>query len=174
MTIRLASFKRLSLLAVTLTALPLAGCTTGGFGTPSAYGTGQLNLTQSGPVGDISAQEALNNARGHFKNNDFGYAAAYYKRYVELKPQDPEGFVGLGASYDRLRRFDLADRVYAGLYKLTGGTVQYYNNLGYSYMLRGDLKSALENFRKAQALDPANPVILNNLKMLASANNANA
>ena len=66
-------------------------------------------------------------------------------------PKDPEGYVGLGASYDRLGRFDLSDRVYASLYALSGGTAQYYNNVGYSYMLRGNLTAALTNFRKAKA-----------------------
>jgi Flp pilus assembly protein TadD len=77
--------------------------------------------------------------------------------------------VGLGASYDRLGRFDLSDRVYASLYKLTGGTAQYYNNLGYSYMLRGKLSLALENFRKAQAIEPDNMVIANNIQILRDA-----
>ena len=48
--------------------------------------------------------------------------------------------MGLGASYDRLGRFDLSDRVYATLYPISGRTAQYYNNLGYSYMLRGNLR----------------------------------
>ena len=38
-------------------------------------------------------------------------------------------------------------------YQLAGGSAQYYNNLGYSYMLRGNLTVALTNFRKAKALD---------------------
>lgn len=167
-----ANIRGAALLAATLVALPLSGCATGGFGTPGTYGTGQLDLGQTAAVGDISAADALTRARGHFKNNDFGYAASYYKRFVELQPNNAEGYIGLGASYDRLRRFDLADRVYVALYKITGGTAQYYNNLGYSFMLRGDLKSALENFQKAQALDPTNPVIVNNLKILANASNA--
>ena len=68
-----------------------------------------------------------------------------------------------------MRRFDLSDRVYASLYKISGGTAQYYNNVGYSYMLRGNLTAALTNFRKAQKLDPDNAVIANNLQILANA-----
>ena len=49
------------------------------------------------------------------------------------------------------------------------GTAQYYNNLGYSYLLRGDTATALINLRKASQLDPQNLTIANNLKMLATA-----
>ena len=40
------------------------------------------------------------------------------------------------------------------------------NNRGYSYMLRGDGARAIAAFETALALDPANPVILNNIKIL--------
>ena len=113
--------------------------------------------------------KALAEARAHFRNNDFGHSAAFYKRVVELRPKDAEGYVGLAASYDRLRRFDLSDRVYASLYKLSGSTVQYHNNVGYSYMLRGNLAEALKNFRKAQKLDPDNVVVANNIQILSRA-----
>jgi Flp pilus assembly protein TadD len=59
--------------------------------------------------------------------------------------------------------------VYASLYKLSGGTAQYYNNLGYSYMLRGNLTQALANFRQAKSLAPDNAVVANNLAILANA-----
>ena len=48
-------------------------------------------------------------------------------------------------------------------------TAQYYNNLGYSYMLRGNLTQALINFRKAKALAPDSPVVANNMQMLSNA-----
>ena len=102
-------------------------------------------------MGSYTTDTALSAARDHFRNSDFGYSAALYKKVVELSPKNPEGYIGLGASYDRLGRFDLSDRVYASLFALSGGTAQYFNNVGYSYMLRGNLTSALTNFRKAPA-----------------------
>ena len=86
-----------------------------------------------------------------------------------MAPDNTEGYYGLAASYDRLARFDLADRVYAAIAKRGGASVQYHNNLGYSYMLRGDLNKALASFRKAEQLDPDNIVIANNLQLLADA-----
>ena len=63
---------------------------------------------------------------------------------------------------------DLSDRVYETLYAMTGPTAQYYNNVGYSYMLRGNLTAALTNFRKASKLAPDSVVIANNLQILSS------
>jgi Flp pilus assembly protein TadD len=120
-------------------------------------------------IGSYTAESALLQARSHFRNNDFGHSAAFYKRVVELSPNNAEGYVGLGASYDRLRRFDLSDRVYASLFAISGGTAQYYNNLGYSQMLRGNLKDAMANFRKAKQLAPDNLVIANNMQLVAQA-----
>jgi len=157
----------LGVFALALLALPLAGCTTF-FAGDSSFGDNKLLAADLPEVPTNTADGALTEARKHFRNSDFGYSAALYKRVVELSPNDPEGYVGLAASYDRLGRFDLADRVYASLYQITGGTVQYYNNIGYSYMLRGNLTAALTSFRKAERLDPENPVIAANIRMLAA------
>jgi len=124
-------------------------------------------------IGDYSADAALAEAKGHFRGGDYGYSAALYQRVVELAPKNAEGYIGLSASYDRLRRFDLSDRVYQALFAIIGGTAQYYNNVGYSYMLRGDLNAALTNFRKAEKLDPDNVVVANNIQILANAARAN-
>jgi Flp pilus assembly protein TadD len=157
------------LMALALAVVPLSGCSTAGFAGMSSFGSNQLQVAELPSSAKYTADSALIEARNHFRNNDFGYSAALYKKVVELSPKNPEGFVGLGASYDRLGRFDLSDRVYATLYQLSGGTPQYYNNLGYSYMLRGNLKLALTNFKKARQLDPANVVVANNLQLMAKA-----
>jgi Flp pilus assembly protein TadD len=83
-------------------------------------------------------------------------------------PEDAEAWIGLAASYDRVRRFDLADQAYAQAIKLTGESVQILNDRGYSYLLRGDLTKARVKFLKAYQLDPTNPVVINNLQLLNS------
>ena len=156
-------------LAVAAMTLALSGCSS--TGTPDARGTfstGPIKASDLANIEGTTADQALAAARDHFRMGDFDYSTALYKRYLELAPNDPQGYIGLAASYDRLRRFDLSDRVYASWYRLSGGTAQYYNNLGYSYLLRGDTATALVNLRKASALDPQNATIANNLKMLAN------
>src|SRR5689334_16085906 len=54
----------------------------------------------------------LNLGKKHFRAANFGLAERYFRRAVELHPRDLEAWVGLAASYDRLRRYDLADRAY--------------------------------------------------------------
>ncbi len=163
------------LVAVTIAVACLAACSTMDFGSGSGssrFGPSQPDVAAIPDVGHYTADQALAQARAHFRNNDFGYSAALYKQVVALSPKDPEGYVGLGASYDRLGRFDLSDRVYASLYALSGGTAQYYNNLGYSNLLRGNLTAALTNFKLAKKLDPSNVVIADNLQVLANAAHA--
>jgi len=159
-----------------LGVLPLAGCSTGSFtgAGASAFGNNRLSVAELPNNGTYTRQGAMTSARAHFRNADYGHSAAYYKKVVELDPGNAEAYAGLGASYDRLGRFDLSDRVYSSLHDITGSTAQYYNNVGYSYMLRGNLTAALSNFRKAQAIDPDNPVINNNIQLLSNAVTANA
>jgi Flp pilus assembly protein TadD len=101
-----------------------------------------------------------------FNRGNFGISQQYFKDAVEKAPRDVTGWIGLAASYDRLRRFDLADQAYAQAVRLGGETVQILNDQGYSYMLRGNLSAARRKFERAYSLDPSNPVIVNNLELL--------
>ena len=102
----------------------------------------------------------------HFNRGNYGIAQRYFKDGVEKSPKDLTAWMGLAASYDRLRRFDLADQAYAQAARLGGETVQLLNDQGYSYMLRGNLTAARRKFERAYSLDPGNPVIINNLELL--------
>jgi Flp pilus assembly protein TadD len=77
-------------------------------------------------------------------------------------------WICLAGSYDRIGRFDLADKAYRAAIRLAGETVPILNNQGYSYMLRGDYVRARAKFLKAYDRDPGNPVIINNLALLDS------
>ena len=73
----------------------------------------------------------------HFAKGHYGLAEMHFRRAVEAAPGQAEGWLGLAASYDQLKRWDLADRAYAQALKLTGPTPAVLNNRGYSYLLRG-------------------------------------
>ena len=108
----------------------------------------------------------LSLGKKYFRAADFGLAERHFRRAIEQHPRDLESWVGLAASYDRLRRWDFADRAYDQALKIAGPTPELLNNMGYSYMLRGDYRRAHETLIRAQALDPSNPYIKNNLELL--------
>ncbi len=127
------------------------------------------------PTGAGAAPELLGNdpnddlsmAKKYFRQGGFGLAERYFRKAVELHPRNAEAWVGLAAAYDRLRRFDLADRAYGQVIKLIGPTPEVLNNQGYSYMLRGDYRRARTTLLAARAKSPENPYIRNNLELLA-------
>ena len=117
-------------------------------------------LLGSDPNDDLSL------GKKQYRANNFGLAEKYFRRAAEQHPRDAEAWLGLGASYDRLRRFELADRAYNQAAGILGPTVEILNNQGYSYMLRGDYKNARVKLIAAQRKDPRNKYVANNLQLL--------
>jgi Flp pilus assembly protein TadD len=110
--------------------------------------------------------DELNLGKKYFRSANFALAEKHFRRAVELHPRDAEAWVGLAASYDRLKRFDLADRAYGQAIRLVGPTPEIMNNQGFSYMLRGDYRRARATLVAARAKDPKSPYIANNLRLL--------
>ena len=121
-----------------------------------------------GDVKYYRSDEPLRLGIEHFNRGHYGLAERYFRDAVEKAPRDATAWIGLAASYDRLARFDLADRAYHSAIRLTGETTQILNNEGYSFMLRGDLYHARIKFMKAYEREPNNPMVLNNLNLLNS------
>ena len=115
-----------------------------------------------------ASDEPVQKGFRHFYSGDFGNAQKYFQEAVEKTPRDATAWVGLAASYDRLRRFDLADEAYAQAISLGGESIQILNNQGYSYLLRGDFDNARSKFLKAYEIDPTDPTIKNNLVLLST------
>jgi Flp pilus assembly protein TadD len=134
--------------------------TTGSIAAPGETGSVERRLLGSDPNDDLSL------GKKHYRAQNFGLAEKHFRRAVELHPRDAESWLGLAASYDRLRRFDLADRAYAQATKLVGPTTEILNNQGYSYMLRGDYKRAHQKLMAARAKDPENKYVQNNIRLL--------
>jgi tetratricopeptide (TPR) repeat protein len=119
------------------------------------------------PAMPSTPNDDLSLGRMNFTQGNYGLAERYFRRAVESGPREADAWLGLAASYDRLRRFDLADRAYNQLYGLVGRTPEILNNQGYSMMLRGDFARARTILMEAQAKDPNNPYIANNISLLA-------
>jgi Flp pilus assembly protein TadD len=134
-------------------------------GTTSQVAIGEEQTTTAGLLG-ADPKDDLSLGKQHFRQENYGLAEHYFRRAAETHPRDAEAWLGLAASYDRLRRFELADRAYKQLIAITGPSPEVLNNLGYSYILRGDYARARTKLAEARALDPKSPYILNNIKLL--------
>jgi tetratricopeptide (TPR) repeat protein len=152
--------------------------TTGSIAGPSpAHDIGELGPSAQPvpPATPSKPNDDLSLGRMNFRQGNYGLAERYFRRAVESGPRDAEAWLGLAASYDRLKRFDLADRAYDQLYAMLGRSPEILNNQGYSYMLRGDFAHARDILTEAQAKDPNNPYIGNNIALLKeSVRNRNA
>ncbi len=137
--------------------------TTGSVFAPAEGPPATPELLGSDPNDEVSL------GKKYFRQGSYGLAERSFRKAVELHPKQAEAWLGLAASYDRLKRFDLADRSYAQATRLVGPTPEIMNNQGFSYMLRGDYGRARSTLLAAGAKDPANPYIQNNLKLLEEA-----
>jgi len=118
--------------------------------------------TSALPSGSTLTEKAQTN----FEHGEFGLAADNFAKAVEVDPVNAEAWLGLAASYDHIRRFDLADKAYTKVQSLIGSTPSVLNNLGYSYYLRGDLEKSKSTLAAAYRGDRHNPYILSNIELL--------
>ena len=86
-----------------LVTLPLIACSSAEF-RPRAVGSVAVNAS--------TTLEALSEGRFQFRSGNFALAAGSFRRALRQSPESVEAYNGLAASYDRLRRFDLARRYY--------------------------------------------------------------
>jgi Flp pilus assembly protein TadD len=151
------------LAAIAATALSLGACST-----LELAGAGSVTLAEvprsSPPLDEIEGDVAT--AKRHFRAAHYGLAELHFRRAAESAKADPEAWLGLAASYDKLKRYDLADRAYAKVLSLFGPTPEYLNNRGYSYLLRGDVARASPLLAEAAVHDPENERVQGNLAAL--------
>jgi Flp pilus assembly protein TadD len=161
--------------ALALLSIAVGGCQTAGISGPpeasaaidtSVAPARTLTVQEPTDVKYYRSDEPLRLGLEHFDRGHFGIAERYLRDAVEKAPRDASAWIALAATYDRLARFDLADRAYRSAIGLVGETTQVLNNLGYSYMLRGKLVLARKKFMQAYAREPDNPMIANNLQLL--------
>jgi Flp pilus assembly protein TadD len=141
------------------------GDTTGALAEPPVTAI-EINAANGAEVLGTDPKDDLSVGKRHYKEQNYGLAEKHFRKAVEAQPRAAEAWVGLAASYDRLRRFDLADRAYDQAINLLGPTPEILNNQGFSYMLRGDYKLARKKFAAAQSKDPDSVYIRNNIDLL--------
>lgn len=151
----------ISPIAVLLLSAFLAGCQ------PSAE---NRLLAESGMKTEdpkfYPSDDYLRMGKVYFRDGNYGLAEEKFRKAVEVTPKDAEAWLGLAATYDQLRRFDLADNAYDKVLALASDNAVILNNAGYSQLLRGNIEGARKFLLRAYELDPNNPYIVNNLTLL--------
>lgn len=160
-----------SLLMVT----SLTACTTMD---PGNYGVADADFSDPYPV-DVWVPEVENTelpyvpvenpmkeARLQFENANYGLAQQHFLHVTEQRPDNVDAWLGLAASYDQLRRFDMSKKAYHRAIALVGPSAAILNNMGYSYLLQGKLLEAKKKLFAAHQMDPDNPHVQANIELL--------
>lgn len=162
-------------------SIVLAGCTgapslNGSLNAKDLAGCNQLSdMPDDRDLADPAQMKLIKQGKEHYRRGEYGLAENAFRKATEDKAFGAasmsrvatlEGWYGLAASYDQLRRFDLADPVYAHIRKTYGDSVTYYNNYGYSLELRGDEAGARAEYEKAMRMSPNCQITRNNLQTL--------
>jgi Flp pilus assembly protein TadD len=161
--IRLERMMKLPALILSLTLLSGCSMSAGPFIFWSSADATSVGMTES----ERLYQDGLN----AFQHTDYGLAQQKFQASVEANPKFAVAWLGLAGSYDQLRRFDLADRAYQEVERLTGPTASLLNNRGYSQFLRGDLNKARGFYASALRLAPGDATIINNIAMVDARRN---
>jgi len=120
-------------------------------------------------VPDVPAGAERSTAVSSFESGNFGFSANYFQQALAKSPKDMSACLGMAASYDWLYRFDLADRAYAKCAKIDKNSFHYHNNIGFSYILRGEHGKASASLARANQIRPNDPLVETNLRILRDA-----
>jgi Flp pilus assembly protein TadD len=123
-------------------------------------------ISDTSSFGSLPEAVWLAKAKQNFRDGNYGLAERFYRQSIEEQPRNVEAWLGLAASYDRLKRFDLADKAYDAVIKLVGRTPTVLNNLAYHEMLKGNLVLARRHLEAANQADPGNPYVKSNMQLL--------
>ena len=152
------------LAALGMLALSLGGCSTLGsmFDQPSVTGPGPAS-TAAAPATDFD--NAMTRGKANFAAGKYGIALGQFEQALQAQPNSVRALNAVGATYDQLCNFGLADQYYMRAFRIAPSSPDLLNNIGYSHVMRGDMAGAQSYFALAKSLDPGNQVLEANLRL---------
>jgi Tfp pilus assembly protein PilF len=91
------------------------------------------------------------------KRGDFETAQGYFRKALEISPEDPAAAYNVGEIFFSNQKIDEAIGYFELAIKIKSDWPKAYHRLGLVYLNKGDMPKALENLRKFLELDPQNP-----------------
>lgn len=122
--------------------------------------------TVIGPSDPAAAQAALERGLGLLSAKNYAAAKVELGKAQPFKTGDTRALMALAIAADMEGDFRLSDRAYEQLLARETNQAMLFNNMGYSYMLRGDLPKAADYLAEAARRSPKDQTIKNNLAML--------
>jgi hypothetical protein len=115
----------------------------------------------------MNVQDPVENGRALLVTGQYGLAIDALSRALHDDPKNPRTLTLLAEAYDRLHRYDLADRYHGEALLVDPNFVAALNNWGYSFLVRGDKARAVGLLERAMAVKQGHPVITANLQLAA-------
>lgn len=109
--------------------------------------------------------DPVERGRGLVASGQYGLAIDELSKVVHDDPQNVRAINLLAVTYAHLKRFDLADRYHEQALQIDPNSVAALNNLGYSFLARGDTARAIGLLERAAALKGGNPLVTANLAL---------
>lgn len=152
-------------------AVLLASCSETDLANFSSFGDSAASVSDTSRADYYTDDQLIISGKVQFREGNYGKSYSLFKQAINENPKDPAAWLGYAAASDMLRRFDQSKKAYSRLQPVIGNRIEFHNNLGYSYLLQGDLVAARRSFLKAYDLDPSNEVTANNLELLRNSAN---
>jgi len=113
----------------------------------------------------MAVQDPVENGRALLITGQYGLAVEALSRVLHDQPQNVRALNLIAETYDRLRRYDLADRYHAEALEIDPNSVAALNNWGFSYLVRGNKTRAVGLLERAAAIKGDQPVVTANLRL---------
>jgi|GEM_PF-2087391 len=120
------------------------------------------------PAASQGVLSNLDIARSEFSRGNYGNAIQYLEKELAQKPASVAALNGLGACYDQLGRYEVAQRYYFRALDLAPESSQTLSNIGYSYLQQGRNREAVAILELALQKNDGNQVAANNLELAKS------